>query len=138
METFLCLVIAMSVLRKYGDFRGRKLWVAAAGAAVVVALCFAIEPEARAMLMLVDYFGIDLMATVVIFYLRQHIVIAAALLFIPLLRLAYRWGPVPGFWPHRQVICSSWSWAGYAVIYPACAAAIGAVFLACLIRPWVV
>jgi hypothetical protein len=137
MDIFLCSLVAIYALQKCGDSRTRNQWMPAAGAVVAVALFFAIEPEARAVLLLINYLGVDLMLTFIVIYLRHHLLIAAALLFIPLLRWAYRWGPVPGFWPHRQVLKSSWTWTGYAVIYPAAVATIGAVWLWSLIRPWI-
>jgi hypothetical protein len=137
MEAFLCSLVAIYALQKCGDSRARNRWMPAAGALIAVALFFAIEPEARAVLLLVDYLGVDLILTMIIIHLRHHLVIAAALLFLPLLRWAYRWGPVPGFWPHPQLLKSSWTWSGYAVIYPARVVAIGVLCVGCLVRPWV-
>jgi hypothetical protein len=88
------------------------------GALVVFALFVAIEPEARIFLMFLDSVGVDLFVTVCVLYLRHNLVLVAAILLIPLLRWAYRWGPVPGFWPSRLVIRSSATWAGYAVVVP--------------------
>jgi hypothetical protein len=137
MEIFLCSLVVIYALQKCGDSRARKRWMPAAGALIAIVLFFAIEPEARAVLLLADYLGVDLVLTMIVIFLRNHLVIAAALLFIPMLRWAYRWGPVPGFWPHPQVLKSSWTWSGYAVIYPAAVGTFGAICLKCLIQPWV-
>ena len=100
------------------------------GALVLLALFIAIEPEARIFLMFLDSAGVDLFVTVCVLYLRHNLLLVAAILLIPILKWAYRWGPVPGFWPSRLVIRSSASWAGYAVVVPAmtlCWAAVAAV-----------
>ena len=85
---------------------------------VIVALFVAIEPETRIFLMFLDSVGVDLFVTMCVLYMRHNLVLVAAILLIPILKRAYRWGPVPGFWPSRLVIKSSASWAGYAVITP--------------------
>jgi hypothetical protein len=113
----------------------RSLWTPAAGAVIVLALLLVFDPETRALLMLIDYLGIDLIVTMAALFLRQHLVITASLVLIPLLRLAYRYGPVPGFWPSRQVMRSGVVWPTYAVIYPLTFAAFGAVLIAGLVRP---
>ena len=100
------------------------------GALVLLALFIAIEPEARIFLMFLDSAGVDLFVTVCVLYLRHNLVLVTAILLIPILKWAYRWGPVPGFWPSRLVIRSSASWAGYAVVVPVvtlCWAAVAAV-----------
>jgi hypothetical protein len=85
---------------------------------VVLALFVAIEPETRIFLMFLDSVGVDLFVTLCVLFLRHNLVLVAAILLIPVLRWAYRWGPVPGFWPSRLVIRSSATWAGYAVVVP--------------------
>ena len=89
------------------------------GGLVVLALFVALEPETRIFLMLLDSVGVDLFVTMCVLYLRHNLVIVAAILLIPILKWAYRWGPVPGFWPSRLVMRSSATWAGYAVVVPA-------------------
>lgn len=113
----------------------RGLWTPAAGAIVFLALLLVFDPEVRVVLMLVDYLGIDLVITVAALFLRQHLVITASLVLIPLLRLAYRYGPVPGFWPSRQVLRSGVVWPTYAVIYPLTFAVFGGLLIAGLVRP---
>jgi hypothetical protein len=135
MTLLLCAIIGIYVLQQRGDVRVRDLLTPTATALIVLALFLVLEPETRALLMLVDYLGIDLMVTVAALFLREHLVIAASLVLIPLLRLAYRYGPVPGFWPSRQVLRSGVVWPTYAVIYPLGFAAFGAVLIACLVRP---
>jgi hypothetical protein len=135
MTVFLCTLIGIYVLRRHGDVRMRSLWTPAAGAVIVLALLLVFDPETRALLMLIDYLGIDLIVTMAALFLRQHLVITASLVLIPLLRLAYRYGPVPGFWPSRQVMRSGVVWPTYAVIYPLTFAAFGAVLIAGLVRP---
>jgi hypothetical protein len=135
MTLFLCALVGIYVLHQRGDFRMRGLWTPAAGALIVLALLLVFDPEVRALLMLVDYVGIDLMVTVAALFLRQHLAITASLVLIPLLRLAYRYGPVPGFWPYRQVLRSGVIWPTYAVICPLIVAGFGAVLVACLVRP---
>jgi hypothetical protein len=91
------------------------------GGLVVLALLVAIEPESRIFLMFLDSVGVELFVTVCVLYLRHNLVLVAAILLIPVLKWAYRWGPVPGFWPSRLVIRSSATWAGYAVVVPVAA-----------------
>jgi hypothetical protein len=98
--------------------RSESTFVLILGALVVLALFLAIEPETRIFLMFLDSVGVDLFVTVCVLYLRHNLVLVAAILLIPILKFAYRWGPVPGFWPSRLVIRSSATWAGYAVVVP--------------------
>ena len=92
-----------------------------AGGLVFLALVVAIEPETRIFLMFLDSVGVDLFVAVCALYLRDNLVLVAAILLVPVLRGIYRLGPVPGFWPSRLVIRSSATWAGYAVVVPAVA-----------------
>jgi hypothetical protein len=135
MTLLLCALIGIYVLQPRGNVRVRDLLTPAAAALIVLALFLVLEPETRALLMLVDYLGIDLMVTVAALFLRQHLAITASLILIPLLRLAYRYGPVPGFWPYRQVMRSGAMWPTYAVMCPLIFAAFGGVLIACLVRP---
>jgi hypothetical protein len=135
MTLFLCALIGIYILRQRDDRRMRGLWTPVAGALIVLALLLVFDPEVRALLMLVDYLGIDLIVTFAALFLRQHLAITASLILIPLLRLAYRYGPVPGFWPDRQVLRSGVMWPAYAVIYPLTFAVFGAVLIVCLLRP---
>jgi hypothetical protein len=135
MTVFICALIGIYVLRQRGDVRMRDLLTPAAATLIVLALFLVLEPETRALLMLVDYLGIDLMVTVAALFLREHLVITASLILIPLLRLAYRYGPVPGFWPYRQIMRSGAMWPAYAVLCPLVVAAFGGVLIACLVRP---
>ena len=135
MTLFLCALIGIYVLHRRGDVRMRGLWTPAAGAIVILALLLVFDPEVRVLLVLVDYLGIDLVITVAALFLRQHLVITASLVLIPLLRLAYRYGPVPGFWPSRQVLRSGVVWPTYAVIYPLTFAVFGGLLIAGLVRP---
>jgi hypothetical protein len=137
MELFLVLVTAIFALHGQLDLKLRAWWKPVAGAGILLALFLVLEPESRALLLLTDYLGVDLIVMMMAVYLRHHLAIAVALVFIPLLRLAYRWGPVPGFWPHSKVLRSSVAWTAYAVIYPLWFTAFGAVCLVCLVRPWV-
>jgi hypothetical protein len=137
MTLLLCAIIGIYVLQQRGDFRMRDLLTPAAATLIVLALFLVLEPETRALLMLVDYLGIDLMVTVAALYLRQHLVITASLILIPLLRIAYRYGPVPGFWPYRQIMTSGAMWPAYAVLCPLIVAAFGGALIACLLRPLV-
>jgi hypothetical protein len=137
MGLLLCALLGIYVLHRRSELRVRGWWTPAAGVMIVLALIFIIDPEVRALLMLGDYLGIDLIATLATVYLREHLAIGVALLLIPLLRLAYRWGPVPGFWPHRVILRSSLVWTGYAVICPVLFGAMGVVLLTCLVRPWI-
>jgi hypothetical protein len=136
MTLFLCTLIGIYVLHRRGDVRMRELWTPAAGAVVVLALVLVFDPETRVLLMLVDYLGIDLIVTLAALFLRQHLVITASLVLIPLLRLAYRYGPVPGFWPYRPLMRSGAMWPAYAVICPLFFAGFGAVLIACLLQPF--
>jgi hypothetical protein len=135
MTLFLCALVGIYVLHQRGDFRMRDLLTPAAATLIVLALFLVLEPETRVLLMLVDFLGIDLVVTVAALFLRQHLVITASLVLIPLLRLSYRYGPVPGFWPSRQVLRSGVVWPTYAVIYPLTFAAFGAALIACVVRP---
>lgn len=146
MALFLCALVGIYVLHRRGGLAVRDWRTPAAGLAIVLALFFVTHPETRALLMFADYMGVDLIATMAVVYLRHHLGISVALVAIPLLRLAYRWGPVPGFWPHRVVVRSSWMWTGYAVICPLLVAAMAAMwllflgFLASLVilaKPWI-
>jgi hypothetical protein len=101
--------------------RSESTFALIVGGLVVLALFVAIEPEARIFLMFLDSVGVDLFVTVCVLYLRHNLVLAVAILLIPILKWTYRWGPVPGFWPSRLVIRSSASWAGYAVGMPVAA-----------------
>ena len=140
MELLLCALVGIYVLHRVGARPAAGWWTQAAGAIILLALLLVITPEVRALLMLSSYLGADLIATMAAVYLREHLAISVALLLIPLLRLAYLWGPVPGFWPHRVVLRSSWVWAGYAVICPLLVGALAAMwlfFLGCLATtPW--
>jgi hypothetical protein len=98
--------------------RSESTFVLILGGLVVLALFVAVEPEARIVLMFLDSVGVDLFVTMCVLYLRHNLILVAAILLIPILKRAYRWGPVPGFWPSRLVIKSSPSWAGYAVVTP--------------------
>jgi hypothetical protein len=98
--------------------RSESTFILILGGLVVLALFVAIEPETRIFLMFLDSVGIDLFVTFCVLFLRHNLVLVAAILLIPILKWAYRWGPVPGFWPTRFVIRSSASWAGYAVVAP--------------------
>jgi hypothetical protein len=135
MTLLLCAIIGIYFLQQRGDFRMRELLKPAAATFIVLALFLVLEPETRALLMLVDYLGIDLIVTMAALFLRQHLVITASLVLIPLLRLAYRYGPVPGFWPSRPVMRSGVVWPTYAVIYPLTFAVFAAVLIAGLVRP---
>ncbi|MEA3173105.1 MAG: hypothetical protein QOF42_516 [Gammaproteobacteria bacterium] len=135
MTLFLCALIGIYALQQRGNVRVRELLTPAAAVLIVLALFLVLEPETRALLMLVDYLGIDLMVTVAALYLRQHLVITASLILIPLLRIAYRYGPVPGFWPYRQIMRSGAMWPAYAVLCPLVVATFGGVLIACLLRP---
>jgi hypothetical protein len=84
-----------------------------------LALLVAIEPEARIFLMFIDSFGADLFLTLCVLLCRHQLAITISILFIPILRAFYRWGPVPGFWPSELVVRSSATWAGYAILWPA-------------------
>jgi hypothetical protein len=98
--------------------RSESTFVLILGGLVVLALFVAIEPEARIFLMFLDSVGVDLFVTVCVLYLRHNLVLAVAILLVPILKWTYRWGPVPGFWPSSVVMRSSASWAGYAVVMP--------------------
>ena len=139
MELLLGALVAIYVLHRRSELRVRDWWAPAVGAAMVLALFFIMSPETRVLLMFADYLGVDLIATLAAVYLRHHLGISLALVAIPLLRLAYRWGPLPEFWPHRVVLRSSLVWTGYAVICPVLVAAMAAMwlfFLVCLATPW--
>jgi hypothetical protein len=143
MELLLCALVVIYVLHRRSELQKGDWWIPAAGLAIVLALFFVTHPETRVLLMFADYMGVDLIATMAVVYLRHHLGISVALVAIPLLRLAYRWGPVPGFWPHRVVFRSSLVWTGYAVICPLLVAAMAAMwlfFLGCLAtlaNPWI-
>jgi hypothetical protein len=143
MELLLCTLVVIYLLHRRGQLQTRDWWIPAAGVAIVLALFFIINPETRVLLMFADYMGVDLIATMAAVYLRHHLGISVALVAIPLLRLAYRWGPVPGFWPHRVVLRSSLVWTGYAVICPLLVASMAAMWLfllwclASLGKPWI-
>jgi hypothetical protein len=116
--------------------QSENTFVVILGGLVVLALFFAIEPEARIFLMFLDSVGVDLFVTMSVLFLRHNLVLIAAILLIPILKWAYRWGPVPGFWPSRLVIRSSATWAGYAVVVPAmtlCGAAVAAICIAAVL-----
>jgi len=98
--------------------RSESTFVLILGGLVILALFVAIEPETRIFLMFLDSVGVDLFVTMCVLYMRHNLALVAAILLIPILKRAYRWGPVPGFWPSRLVIKSSASWAGYAVVTP--------------------
>jgi len=98
--------------------RSEGTFVFILGALVILALFVAVEPEARIFLMFLDSVGVDLFITLCVLYLRHNLVLVAAILLVPILKRAYRWGPVPGFWPSKLVIKSSTGWAGYAVVTP--------------------
>src|SRR6202789_1758217 len=98
--------------------RSESTFVLVLGGLVVLALFVAMEPEARIFLMFLDSVGVDLFVTVCVLYLRHNLVLVAAILLVPILKRAYRWGPVPGFWPSKLVIKSSTGWAGHAVVTP--------------------
>jgi hypothetical protein len=98
--------------------RSEGTFVFILGALVILALFVAVEPEARIFLMFLDSVGVDLFITLCVLYLRHNLVLVAAILLVPILKRAYRWGPVPGFWPSKLVIKSSAGWAGYAVVTP--------------------
>jgi hypothetical protein len=98
--------------------RSEGTFVLILGALVILALFVAVEPEARIFLMFLDSVGVDLFITLCVLYLRHNLVLVAAILLVPILKRAYRWGPVPGFWPSKLVIKSSAGWAGYAVVTP--------------------
>ena len=103
-----------------------------AGGLVLLALFVAIEPETRIFLMFLDSVGVDLFVTVCVLYLRHNLLLAGAILLVPILKWTYRWGPVPGFWPSRPVIRSSATWAGYAVVVPVMAFCWAAVAALCI------
>ena len=116
--------------------RSESTFVLILGGLVVLALFVAIEPEARIFLMFLDSVGVDLFVTLCVLFLRHNLVLVAAILIIPISKWAYRWGPVPGFWPSRLVIRSSASWAGYAVVVPVmtlCGAAMAAICVAAVL-----
>ena len=98
--------------------RSESTFVLILGGLVIVALFVAVEPETRIFLMFLDSVGVDLFITLCVLYLRHNLVLVAAILLVPILKRAYRWGPVPGFWPSKLVIKSSAGWAGYAVVTP--------------------
>src|SRR3984885_838299 len=98
--------------------RSEGTFVFILGALVILALFVPVEPEARIFLMFLDSVGVDLFITLCVLYLRHNLVLVAAILLVPILKRAYRWGPVPGFWPSKLVIKSSTGWAGYAVGTP--------------------
>ena len=87
--------------------RSESTFVLILGVLVVLALFVAIEPEARIFLMFLDSVGVDLFVTLCVLYLRHNLVLAAAIVLVPILKWTYRWGAVPGFWPSRLVIRSS-------------------------------
>ncbi len=91
----------------------------AASVLILVALLFALNPEARLFLMAVDSIGLDLFVAICALYLRHEVAFWLVLLGVPLLRTIYRLGPVPGFWPFRSVIGTNRGLALYAVLYPA-------------------
>ena len=116
--------------------RSESTFVLILGALVILALFVAIEPEARIFLVFLDSAGVDLFVTLCVLFLRHNLVLVAAILLIPVLKWAYRWGPVPGFWPSRLVIRSSATWAGYAVLVPVatmCGAAMAAICMAAVL-----
>ena len=98
--------------------RSESTFVLILGGLVILALFVAVEPETRIFLMFLDSVGVDLFITLCVLYLRHNLVLVAAILLVPILKRAYRWGPVPGFWPSKLVIKSSAGWAGYAVVTP--------------------
>lgn len=101
--------------------RSESTFALIVGGLVFLALFVAIDPEARIFLMFLDSVGVDLFVTVCVLYLRHNLVLAVAILLVPILKGIYRWGPVPGFWPSRLVIRSSATWAGYALVVPVAA-----------------
>jgi hypothetical protein len=112
--------------------RSENTFALIVGGLVVLALLVATEPETRIFLMFLDSVGVELFVTVCVLYLRHNLVIVAAILLIPILKWAYRWGPVPGFWPSRIVIGSSATWAGYAVVVPVMALCLATVAALCV------
>jgi hypothetical protein len=102
------------------------------GALVVLALFVVIDPEARVLLVFLDSFGVDLFVALCGLFVRHNLELCVAILLIPILKGIYRWGPVPGFWPSGVVLKSSASWAGYAILYPAAALFMGALFVRCM------
>jgi len=112
--------------------RSESTFALIVGALVLLALFVAIEPEARIFLMFLDSVGVDLFVSVCILYLRHNLVLAVAILLVPILKRIYRLGPVPGFWPSRLVLRSSATWAGYAVVVPVMALCWAAVAALCI------
>jgi hypothetical protein len=104
---------------------------------IVFALFLIINPETRIFLLFIDSIGIDVFAGLFAWYCRQQIALTFSLLLLPGLRLLYRCGPVPGFWPGRTVLGSSAVWTGYALMVPALCAGMAALCVKCLIDPWI-
>jgi hypothetical protein len=61
-----------------------------AGGLVFLALVVAIEPETRIFLMFLDSVGVDLFVAVCALYLRDNLLLVAAILLVPVLRGIYR------------------------------------------------
>jgi hypothetical protein len=99
--------------------KSRHTWICRVGGGLVLlALVVVINPEARLLLMFIDSIGVELFVTLCVLHLRHHLMITAAVLLLPVLRAIYRYGPMPDFWPTRDVLRSAPRFAAYAVIYP--------------------
>jgi hypothetical protein len=81
-------------------------------------LAVGFEPEARVLLAFIDSYGVDLLLSLFALQFRHYAMIALVLLLVPTLRLAYRFGAIPHFWPYKEVMRSSPSMTAYAVLQP--------------------
>ena len=85
---------------------------------MMIILAVGFEPEVRVLLAFVDSYGVDLLLTLFALQFRHYAMIVLILLLIPTLRLAYRFGAIPHFWPYKEVMRSSLSMTVYAVLQP--------------------
>jgi hypothetical protein len=85
---------------------------------ISLALFVVIDPEARILFMFIDSVGVDLFVTVCTLVLRHYMTVSVALASITVLQVIYRFGPLPQFWPYREVVRSSPSFLAYAIMFP--------------------
>jgi hypothetical protein len=119
-------------IRSWND-AGRAATVRALTVVVLVALVFALDPELRVFLVLVDALGVDIFLMLLFFQGREilHWLIAARL---PLVSILETWGWYPVPLPPPTLFKHHPWWSAYAAVQPVFMILIVSVPLAALVR----
>jgi hypothetical protein len=89
---------------------------------VFAALIFALDPEVRGILLIIDSVGVDIFLMLLAFQGREYLLLLTGAVALPVVRRLSMWGPYPIALPSRWLMRAHPFWGVYAMVRPAAVA----------------